>query len=144
MARFRRVNLDGKSITETRLAAANIEPGTFVAISNGQFVAVTTPESQLYVVMPAYHQGQGIEDVIAAGEMAVADYAEEGREFALVLPAGTYKKDDKITITATGNKAAAAGDMVIALVQEDVTLAAADFVRCRINRIATTKAASGS
>nr|DAR54215.1 MAG TPA: hypothetical protein [Caudoviricetes sp.] len=37
MFRFRRVNIDGKSITETRLAGAELKPGELVKHHNVSF-----------------------------------------------------------------------------------------------------------
>lgn len=135
MARFRRVNIDGKSITETAVSAAELKPGTPVKMAAGKFVAATNTEGRIYVVNPAYHEGLGIEDAIPAGHSVVADYAEEAREFAILLPAGTYAKDAGITIGADGFKGAATGgpaNPVFAFCQETVTLKAADFVRVRV------------
>ena len=135
MARFRRVNIDGKSITETAVSAAELKPGTPVKMTAGKFVAATDTVGRIYVVSPAYHEGLGIEDAIPAGHSVVADYAEEAREFAILLPEGTYTKDAGITIGADGFKVAATGDPadpVFAFCQETVTLEAADFVRVRV------------
>lgn len=142
MARFRRVNIDGKSITETAVSAAELKPGTPVKMTAGKFVAATDTVGRIYVVNPAYHEGLGIEDAIPAGHSVVADYAEEAREFAILLPEGTYTKDAGITIGATGFKLAAPAsgqgesavpaDPVFAFCQEAVTLEAADFVRVRV------------
>lgn len=135
MARFRRVNIDGKSITETAVSAAELKPGTPVKMTAGKFVAATDTVGRIYVVNPAYHEGLGIEDAIPVGHSVVADYAEEGREFAILLPAGTYTKDAGITIGADGFKVAETGDSadpVFAFCQEAVTLEAADFVRVRV------------
>lgn len=142
MARFRRVNIDGKSVTETAVSDAALKPGTPVKMTAGKFVAATDTEGRIYVVNPAYHEGLGIEDAIPVGHSVVADYAEEAREFAILLPAGTYTKDAGITISSTGFKLAApasgkgesavAADPVFAFCQETVTLEAADFVRVRV------------
>ncbi|WP_215259957.1 hypothetical protein [Escherichia coli] len=136
MARFRRVNIDGKSVTETAVSDAALKPGTPVKMTAGKFVAATDTVGRIYVVNPAYHEGLGIEDAIPAGHSVVADYAEEAREFAILLPEGTYTKDAGITIGADGfEKVAATGDSadpVFAFCQEAVTLEAADFVRVRV------------
>lgn len=144
MARFRRVNIDGKSITETAVSAADLEPGTPVKVSSGKFVAATDTEGRIYIVNPAYHEGLGIEDEIPATHSVVADYAEQGREFAILVPAGTYAKDAGITIgsngfelaspgtPASGNDPAVPADPVFAFCQEAVTLTEGDFVRVRI------------
>ena len=102
---------------------------------SGKFAAATDTEGRIYIVNPAYHEGLGIEDAIPVGHSVVADYAEEGREFAILLPTGTYTKDAGITIGADGFKVAATGesaDPVFAFCQETVTLEAADFVRVRV------------
>ncbi|NVF41841.1 hypothetical protein [Escherichia coli] len=132
MARFRRVNIDGKSVTETAVSAAALKPGTPVKMASGKFAAATDTTGRIYVVNPAYHEGLGIEDAIPVGHSVVADYAEEGREFAILLPGGTYTKDAAITIGEGGFKLVASGEPVFAFCQETVTLEAADFVRVRV------------
>lgn len=132
MARFRRVNIDGKSVTETAVSAAALKPGTPVKMTDGKFVAAADTAGRIYVVNPAYHEGLGIEDAIPVGHSVVADYAEEGREFAILLPKGAYTKDAAITIGEEGFKLAAPGEPVFAFCQETVTLKAADFVRVRV------------
>lgn len=132
MARFRRVNIDGKSVTETAVSAAALKPGTPVKMASGKFAAATDTTGRIYVVNPAYHEGLGIEDAIPVGHSVVADYAEEGREFAILLPEGTYTKDAAITIGEGGFKLVASDEPVFAFCQETVTLKAADFVRVRV------------
>ncbi|ENS1089896.1 hypothetical protein ACEZI3_001268 [Escherichia coli] len=142
MSRFNRVNIDGKSITETAVSATALEPGTPVNMASGKFVAATAVEGRIYIVNPAYHEGLGIEDEIPAGDSVVADYAEQGREFAILVPAGTYTKDAGITIGASGFDLAAPAsgegenavpaDPVFAYCQEAVTLEADDFIRVRV------------
>ncbi|HAM2803614.1 TPA: hypothetical protein IBF42_003168 [Escherichia coli] len=132
MARFRRVNIDGKSVTETAVSAAALKPGTPVKMTAGKFVAATDTVGCIYVVNPAYHEGLGIEDAIPAGHSVVADYAEEAREFAILLPEGAYTKDAAITIGEGGFKLVASDEPVFAFCQEAVTLEAADFVRVRV------------
>lgn len=132
MARFRRVNIDGKSVTETAVSDAALKPGTPVKMTAGKFAAATDTEGRIYVVNPAYHEGLGIEDAIPVGHSVVADYAEEGREFAILLPNGTYTKDAAITIGDGGFKLVTSEEPVFAFCQEAVTLEAADFVRVRV------------
>lgn len=122
MFRFRRVNIDGKSITETRLAGAELKPGELVKLEDGKFVKATTAEGRLYIVNPAFHEGKTIADAIAAGETVVADYVEEGREFAMRVEAATYAKDQAIKLD----------EVIVAYCQEDVTLEAVDFIRVRV------------
>lgn len=132
MARFRRVNIDGKSVTETAVSAAALKPGTPVKMTDGKFVAAADTVGPIYVVNPAYHEGLGIEDAIPVGHSVVADYAEEGREFAILLPKGAYTKDAAITIGKSGFKLVSSGEPVFAFCQETVTIEAADFVRVRV------------
>lgn len=141
MARFRRVNIDGKSVTETAVSDAALKPGTPVKMAAGKFAAATDTEGRIYIVNPAYHEGLGIEDAIPVGHSVVADYAEEGREFAILLPEGTYTKDAGITIgeagfalakPASSEPSQTPADPVFAFCQETVTLEAADFVRVRV------------
>lgn len=132
MARFRRVNIDGKSVTETAVSAAALKPGTPVKMASGKFAAATDTTGRIYVVNPAYHEGLGIEDAIPVGHSVVADYAEEGREFAILLPEGNYTKDAAITIGEGGFKLVASDEPVFAFCQETVNLEAADFVRVRV------------
>lgn len=132
MARFRRVNIDGKSVTETAVSDAALKPGTPVKMTAGKFVAATDTVGRIYVVNPAYHEGLGIEDAIPADHSVVADYAEEAREFAILLPEGAYTKDAAITIGEGGFKLVASDEPVFAFCQEAVTLEAADFVRVRV------------
>lgn len=122
MFRFRRVNIDGKSITETRLAGAELKPGELVKLESGKFVKAETAEGRLYIVNPAFHEGKTIADAIAMGETVVADYVEPGREFAMRVAEGAYTKDKAIQL----------GDVTVAYCQEDVTLKAEDFIRVRV------------
>ncbi|EOA3920102.1 hypothetical protein ACH18Q_001390 [Escherichia coli] len=122
MFRFRRVNIDGKSITETRLAGTELKPGELVKLESDKFVKATTAEGRLYIVNPAFHEGKTIADAIAEGETVVADYVEEGREFAMRVEAATYTKDKAIKL----------GEVTVAYCQEDVTLDAEDFIRVRV------------
>ncbi|EOW5489466.1 hypothetical protein ACOXQI_003804 [Escherichia coli O70:H38] len=139
MFRFRRVNIDGKSITETRLAGAELKPGELVKLEGGKFVkavAADVDNEQLYIVNPAFHEGKTIADAIAANATVVADYVEQGREFALRVPAATYTKGAAIALAADGAKLSSAVDggsaKTIAFCQEDVTLEGVDFIRVRV------------
>lgn len=138
MFRFRRVNIDGKSITETRVTGDDVYPGSPVILSDNEFSPATAGTGRLYVAMPAYHHGKGIGDVVAEGETLVADYMEQGREFAIRVPAGTYNKDAAITVGANGFALFVApseggeADPIVAYCQETVTLEAVDFIRVRI------------
>ncbi|QXR37287.1 hypothetical protein EGK70_007305 [Alcaligenes aquatilis] len=144
MSRYRRVNIDGKSITETRVAAAALLPGTFAVIdADDKFAQAAAAVGRVYVVNCAYHQGLSIRDAVPAGDSAVGDYVEEGRELAVLCPAGAYKKDSPIKIGANGQGALATDDTdtVIGYSQDEVTLTAADFIRVRM-RVGTVAAAT--
>lgn len=135
MSRFRRVNIDGKSITETRLTAEALLPGTFAYIDeDNKFAQADAPMGRLYVINPAYHQGLDITDAVPSGVTAVGDYVEEGREFAVRIAAGTYLKDQPITVNASGN-AEAGSSNIVGYSQESVTLAQTDFLRIRMRTV---------
>ena len=91
----------------------------------------------------AYHEGLGITDTIPSGHSGVGNYLEEGREFAVRVAAGAYKKDQPITVVA-GQAAAvptAAGTyQVIGYCQDDVTTTAVDFIRIRARASSVTVA----
>ncbi|VAF77219.1 gp8 [Enterobacter hormaechei] len=74
----------------------------------------------------------------------MSNYAEEGRELALLCVAGTYAKDDPIKLGSNGQftKATADTDSVIGYSQDDATIAASttDFIRVRM-RVGTVAAA---
>lgn len=149
MSRYRRVNIDGKSLykTETRLAAANILPGTFAVINDDdEFAQAAETVGRLYVIDCAYHQGLGIRDAVPAGNSAVGNYVEEGRELAILCPAGTYAKDTPIKLGANGQGAIATDDTdtVLGYSQDDAVIAASttDFIRVRF-RVGTVAVAAG-
>lgn len=134
MSRYNRVNVDGKSITETRVAAASIAPGAIAVINaDDEFELASTAVGRMYVVNPAYHQGLSINDNIPAGDSVVGEYIEEGRELAVLCNLGDYKKDSPLKFVAGGLALATDDtDSVIAYSQDEVTLAEDDFIRVRI------------
>ena len=147
MARYRRVNIDGKSLykTETRLAAVALMPGTFAVIdANDKFAQANAVTGRVYIVDCAHHEGLGITDQIPAGHSAVGNYLEEGREFAVRMAAGAYTKDQPVTVSAAGLAVAvptAAGTyQVIGYIQDDVTTTAIDFIRIRARASSVTVA----
>lgn len=144
MPRFRRVNIDGISITETRKVAAALLPGTFVAINeDDEFEQATTNAGRLYVLNPATSEGLDILTAVPEGHSAVADYVEESREFAVRMGAGTYVKDQPVTVGAGGLAVALSGSgtfAVLGYIQEDATLTEADFVRIRVRAGSVTVA----
>lgn len=145
MSRYRRVNIDGHSVTETRLAAAAIYPGTFAIIDGSdKFAQATEVTGRMYVIGAAEHEGLGIEDQVPAGHSAVGNYLEEGREFAVRMAAGDYTKDQPVTVGAGGLAialpSAPATYQVIGYIQDDVTTAGTDFIRIRARASSVTVA----
>jgi len=148
-SRYRRVNIDGKSLykTETRTTAAALLPGTAAIInSSGKFAQATALTGRLYIIDCAHHEGLGILDAVPSGDSAVGNYVEEGRELALLCVAGAYKKDSPIKLGSNGQftLATADTDSVIGYSQDEATIAASstDFIRVRM-RVGTV-AASGA
>lgn len=137
MARYHRVNIDGKSLfkTETRKLAAATYPGTFAIIDDDdEFAVAAATTGRMYIIDCAYHEGLGIAEQIPAGHTAVGNYLEEGREFAVRIAAGTYAKDQPVYVVnglATSVPAGAGTYGVIGYIQDDVTTTAVDFIRIR-------------
>ncbi|WP_058912865.1 hypothetical protein [Entomohabitans teleogrylli] len=137
MARYRRVNIDGKSLykTETRKAATDLLPGTFAVINGDEFTQASALVGRLYVLDPAFSEGLSITDTIPSGHSTSGNYVEEGRELAVLCPAGTYAKDTPIKIGSNGRGAIASSDTdsVIGYSQDDAVIAAGqtDFIRVR-------------
>lgn len=139
MARYRRINIDGKSLfkTETRTVTAAILPGTFARIDSAtdQFVPVATGDrNRVYVIGAAEHQGLGVRDPVPAGNSAVGNYVEEGRELAILCAPGTYAKDTPVTVGAGAMGAVGTDANCIGYSQDEFTIAAGatDFIRVRM------------
>lgn len=150
MARYRRINIDGQSLykTETRIVAADTLPGTAVVINDDdEFAQATALVGRLYIVETGYHQGLTVNEPIPAGDSAVGNYVEEGRELALLCVPGTYGKDDPIKLGTDGQftKATSDTDSVIGYSQDEATIAAdtTDLIRVRM-RVGTVAAAAGA
>lgn len=146
MARYRRINIDGKSLykTETRVAATDLLPGSAAVINaDDEFVQATSLRGRIYIIDVAHHQGLSITDAVPAGDSAVGNYVEEGRELALRCGPGTYAKDTPIKLGTNGDftPATADTDSVIGYSQDDATIATgtADFIRVRM-RVGTIAA----
>lgn len=149
-SRYRRVNIDGQSLykTETRTAKAPILPGTLAVINaQNQFEQASAIKGRAYVIDCAYHQGLGIRDAVPAGDSAIGNYIEEGREMALLCVPGAYKKDNPIKLGDNGQftLATADTDSVIGYSQDEATIAdgSTDFIRVRF-RVGTAAAAAPS
>lgn len=148
MPRYRRVNIDGKSLfkTETRKTAAALYPGTFAVINDDDEFAQATAGAggRLYIIDCAYHEGLGITDQVPEGHSAIGNYLEEGREFAVRMAAGTYTKDQAVTVGANGLAvpvpAGAGTYKVIGYIQDEVTTTEVDFIRIRARADSVTVA----
>ena len=138
MSRYNRINLDGKSCTETRLVTADTWPGSVVSITAGKFAKYVTAGSvtaKLYVLGVDYVQGKTADDLVLADDTGVADYAETGRELAvLVKAAAVLVKDTPLTTDAGGvlKVGTPATDDIVAYSQEALTVGeSAEMVRVR-------------
>jgi len=138
MPRYRRVNIDGKSLfkTETRKTAAALYPGTFAVINgDDEFAQASAVVGRLYIIDCAYHEGLGITDPVPEGHSAIGNYLEEGREFAVRMAAGAYTKDQPVTVNASGLAvpvpSGAGTYKVIGYIQDEVTTTEVDFIRIR-------------
>lgn len=138
MSRYRRINLDGKSVTETRTVAAALLPGTFATIANDEFAQAATLSGRLYLMHPANHQGLTITDATPINDSGVGEYVEEGRELAVLVPAGTYSKDTPIKLGTAGKGAIGieGTDSIIGYSQDEVVLTGDDFIRVRFRAFA--------
>lgn len=133
---YHRINIDGKSITETRILAAALYPGQFAVLDgSNEFIAATAGDSgRLYVINPAYHEGGTIDDQLTVGQSGVGEYVEEGRELVVRVAAGNYTKDAPIYVGA-GGIASLSGDQIVGFCQDDATLATTGFIRIRIRAV---------
>lgn len=145
---YNRINVDGKSVTETRVVAAAILPGTMVVIDStdkfAQVAANATP-GRMYIMNPAYHEGLTAADAVPVGTSGVADYVENDREFAVrIAGPANLKKDDPLTVESGGRLkfATEATQVVVAYAQEPINLLAGeqDLLRVRVQRITPTPA----
>ena len=139
MARYHRINIDGKSLskTETRTVLAALLPGTLAVINAaGKFIQAAATKGRMYVIGCGEHQGLGIREAIPAGDSAVGNYVEEGREIVLLCDPGTYLKDTPIKLGLAGKGAvsALATESVIGYSQDTFTIPAAttEFIRVRM------------
>lgn len=138
--RPRRINNDGKSITELGIAAVALLPGSFAKLNaTAQFIqAPLTAQKPFYIINVDDLTGQDILTAVPAGESATGDYVEEARQFAaLVAPGTVCIKDTPFKRTAAGIlELAGADDEVFAYSQEIYTVPAApttgSHVRVRI------------
>lgn len=110
MARFNRINLDGCSITETRTAAADVLPGTALAIAADRFV-VSDGAGAVYVANTGHLMGLSADEAIPAGNSIEGEYLEQGRGLAVLVAAGTaVVMDAPLSVGADGAFEAAGVD----------------------------------
>lgn len=151
MARFRRINIDGESLfrTETRLLSAAAYPGMALRIDPAdeeKFIVANgvTSNGPVYILDENWYEGKGCMDQIPADSTVVGNYAEEGREFAARMAAGTYRKDQAVYINASGLvtlvPATPGTYNVLGYVQEqeEVVTTAVDLIRIRVQRSTVT------
>lgn len=125
MARFNRINLDGKSVTETRTKATTTLPGTLLSIgSNDRFAVATAGASgALYVANTAHLQGLGADDIIPVGESIEGEYLETGRGVAALVASGvTVGMDTPLQVGTNGQLVLATTGDVVAYAKEAYTV----------------------
>ena len=139
IGRYARVNLDGKSITKTKLSGAiTLQAGIVVKLSSGTFIKHATDgkkQGAIYIVNTNESEGQQSGDTIAASSTIVGEIAETGRELAVLIKATLVLVEDT-PLTSAGDgtlRIAVIGtDEVIAYSQEALTVgAAAQLVKVR-------------
>lgn len=140
--RPRRINNDGKSNTETRIAKTALLPGSFVFINPAddnftQAIAANMITPPMYIVSVDDIIGETADTAVKAGESAVGDYVEQGRQFAALVAATTVlKKDSPLMLHATDGilipYAVAAGNVIVAYSQEVYTIPAGSPALARV------------
>lgn len=139
IGRYARVSLDGKSYTKIKLSGAvTLQAGNVVKSSSGTFIKHSTDgkrQDAIYIVNTNESEGQQSADTIAANSTIVGEFAETGRELAVLVKAATVLAEDT-PLTSAGDgtlRIAALGtDEVIAYSQESLTVgASAQLVRVR-------------
>lgn len=133
MARFNRINLDGKSITETRTSAADILPGTALKITADKFVASIDGVGATYIANTGHLQGLGADDAIPPGDSIEGEYLETGRGVAVLVAADTVvTMDMPLEVGAGGVFTAVGTGVAVAYAKEDYTVGeAAELVWVR-------------
>ena len=133
MARFNRVNLDGKSVTETRTSAAAILPGTALKITADKFVVSADGVGATYIANTGHLQGLGADDAIPAGDSIEGEYLETGRGIAVLVAADTVvTMDMPLEVGAGGVFTAVDDGVAVAYAKEDYTVGeAAELVWVR-------------
>lgn len=133
MARFNRVNLDGKSVTETRTSAAAILPGTALKITADKFAKAADGNGSIYIANTGHLQGLGADDAIPAGDSIEGEYLETGRGVAVLVAADTaVTMDMPLEVGAGGVFTAVDAGVAAVYAKEDYTVGeAAELVWVR-------------
>ena len=133
MARFNRVNLDGKSVTETRTSAADILPGTALKITADKFAKAADGVGAIYIANTGHLQGLGADDAIPAGDSIEGEYLETGRGVAVLVAADTVvTMDMPLEVGAGGVFTAVDAGVAAVYAKEDYTVGeAAELVWVR-------------
>lgn len=138
--RFARINLDGKSVSKTKLTTAvATAPGQLLALNtSGLFAGYAVAgkrDALLYVAHPLEHEGLQSADAIPASSTVVGELAENGRELAVLVAAtAALKEGTPLTSNGAGllRIAVLGTDDVIAYSQEVITVGAApELVKVR-------------
>lgn len=138
--RFARINLDGKSVSKTKLTTAvATAPGQLLALNtSGLFAGYAVAGKRgalLYVAHPLEHEGLQSADAIPASSTVVGELAENGRELAVLVAAtAALKEGTPLTSNGAGllRIAVLGTDDVIAYSQEVITVGAApELVKVR-------------
>lgn len=131
MARYNRINLDGKSDTKMGIVTAETLPGKFMYYddSTGKFVIPDAATAlQKYYVANRSQLSVNVEDAIAAGDSVNAEVLSSNRELAgYVAVSQTVLEDSPLTLTTGGSLAVATGtDVVVGWASEALTTDASD------------------
>ena len=132
MARYNRINIDGRAETENRQMKVDALAGTLVFIGADdkfdKFVTSGGGEGvQLYALGTDYTNGKRVTDPVTTGDIGIGNYFEEGRSFAmLVKAAAALVHDTPLAVDATGVlRAGVIGtDHIVAFSKENYTVGA--------------------
>lgn len=140
--RFARINLDGKSVSKTKIIATGAAPGQLLQLlpnnTSGLFAGYGVAgkrDALLYVAHPLEHEGLQSADAIPVSSTVVGELAENGRELAVLVAAtSALQEDTPLTSNGAGllRIAVLGTDDVIAYSQEVITVGAApELVKVR-------------
>lgn len=126
MARYNRINLDGKSVTESRTSDTDVAAGQLMVITGDKFALPAADTVQkLYVANAGHLQGLTTDEEIPSGTTIEGEYLETGREVAALLTtAVVVEKDSPLAVAATGQLVLASSALespVVAYAQEALT-----------------------